>query len=110
MAAWPVQPGIEKGTVWISTFVKNGGELPDSILIFPYVNPSYEVQKILQPNTGEVVSLKDLGGGLGIIDLATNSNQKLDNKNHLTVASSSSLSTESSNIAACSMILFYSLI
>ena len=78
MAAWPVQPGIEKGTVWISTFVKNGGELPDSILIFPYVNPSYEVQKILQPNTGEVVSLKDLGGGLGIIDLATNSNQKLE--------------------------------
>jgi hypothetical protein len=47
-------------------------------LIFPYVNPSYEVQKILQPISGEVVSLKDLGGGLGIIDLATNSNQKLE--------------------------------
>jgi hypothetical protein len=77
MAAWPAQPGIESGTIWISTAVRDGGKVPDVILIFPFVNASYEVGSSELPISPATKSLDNLGGGLRVMDLEQNAYAKL---------------------------------
>ena len=77
MAAWPVQPNFRQGTIWISTLVKDGGKLPDAILIFPRVDPSYEtIKKDLKFDLAQIKT-RNLGGGLILINLDSDIQLKL---------------------------------
>jgi hypothetical protein len=83
MAAWPAQPGIVIGTDWISKFVRDGGKTPEDLLIFPFVNPSYEVVGTELPKNGVTKYVENLGGGLGVISIREDTYTKLSQLSEL---------------------------
>jgi len=76
LSAWPVQPGFTSSTAWVATAVKDGNK-PDVILLFPFVNPAYEISKENKTVSGKMIKIRNLGNGLGLIDLRKDTNSKL---------------------------------
>ena len=77
LAGWPAQPEKGKWVNWIPTFVKSGGNIPSAVLIFPFVDASFETTPTSLPGSSLIENGKSLGDRLMVIEFETNSYSKI---------------------------------